>query len=166
MLLISKFPSILGKEAIEQLLPHRGPIFVCQRLTVLGPHTYQGVANWPLDHAVVQGHFPGFPLVPGVLLIEAATQLAGAGLCCADTFVQSLPGERVGVLASVRQCSFKQPVRPGQDVVFDIVCRVMGADAVKVTAQAQVAGREVAQIETLMVYVDRAQIAAEAGWAA
>jgi len=163
---ISDFPFTLDRQAVASLLPHRGPIFACQQLTALGPHTYQGVAHWPLDNAVIQGHFPGHPLVPGVMLIEAATQLAGAGLCSADNFVQSLPGDRTGVLASVRQCSFKHPVRPGQDVVFDIVCRLMGADSVKVTAQVRVVGCEVAHIEVLVVYADRVQIAAAAGWSA
>ncbi|MGP1628421.1 MAG: 3-hydroxyacyl-ACP dehydratase FabZ family protein [Giesbergeria sp.] len=152
---IAAFPFTLDRQAIEQLLPHRGPIFACKQLIALGPRRYTAIAHWPLDNAVIQGHFPGYPLVPGVMLIEAVTQLAGAGLLSADAYVQSLPGERIGVLASVRRCAFKRPVLPGQDVVFEITCRQIGTDSVQVSAQALVADTEVAQLETLVVYVDR-----------
>lgn len=157
------YPFTLDRQAIEQLLPHRGPILACQQLIARGPRSYTGTAHWPLDNAVVQGHFPGYPLVPGVLLIEALTQLAGAGLLSADPYVQSLPGERIGVLASVRRCAFKRPVQPAQDVTFEITCRQIGADAVQVSAQALVEGIEVAQLETLLVYVERMQLSATMG---
>lgn len=160
---IPAFPFTLDRQAIEQLLPHRGPIFACQQLIARGPRTYTATANWPVDNAVVQGHFPGYPLVPGVMLIESVTQLAGAGLLSADAYVQSLPGERIGVLASVRRCAFKRPVQPEQDVTFEITCRQIGADAVQVSAQALVDGIEVAQLETLMVYVDKMQLSAAMG---
>lgn len=160
---ISDFPFTLDRQAIEQLLPHRGPIFACKQLIARGPRAYTATANWPLDNAVIQGHFPDYPLVPGVMLIEAVTQLAGAGLLSADTYVQSLPSARIGLLASVRRCAFKRPVLPEQDVTFEITCRQIGADAVQVSAQALVEGIEVAQLETLMVYADRTQFPAAMG---
>ena len=116
------------------------------------------MARWTSDNAIIQGHFPGFPLVPGVMLIEAVTQLAGAGLLSADDYARSLPRERIGVLAAVRRCAFKRPVSPDQTVVFDIHCRQIGPDAVQITAQASVNGHEVAQIETLMAYVDKSHL--------
>jgi 3-hydroxyacyl-[acyl-carrier-protein] dehydratase len=161
---IPEFPFTLDRQAIEQLLPHRGPIFACKQLIARGPRAYTAIANWPLDNAIVQGHFPGFSLVPGVMLIESVTQLAGAGLLSADAYVQSLPGDRIGVLASVRRCAFKRPVLPEQDVTFEIACRQIGADAVQVSAQALVENVEVAQLETLMVYVDKSQFSAAIGW--
>ena len=160
---IPDFPFTLERQAIEQLLPHRGPIFACKKLIARGPRIYTGTANWPVDNAVVQGHFPGYPMVPGVMLIEAATQLAGAGLLSADAYARSLPTERIGVMASVRRCAFKRPVLPEQDVTFEITCRQIGADAVQVSAQALVEGIEVAQLETLMVYADRTQISNSMG---
>lgn len=155
---IPAFPFTLDRQAIEKLLPHRGPIFACQQLIALAPRRYTATARWSLDNAVIQGHFPGYPLVPGVMLIESLTQLAGAGLLSADAYVQSLPGERIGVLVSVRRCAFKRPVLPEQDVVFEITCRQIGTDAVQVSAQALVEGVEVAQLETLVAYVERSQL--------
>jgi 3-hydroxyacyl-[acyl-carrier-protein] dehydratase len=163
---IPEFPFTLDRQAIEQLLPHRGPIFACKQLIALGPRSYTAIANWPLDNAIVQGHFPGFSLVPGVMLIESVTQLAGAGLLSADAYVQSLPGDRIGVLASVRRCAFKRPVLPERDVVFEISCRQIGPDAVQISALATVEGVEVAQLETLMVYADKTQFSTAMGWSA
>jgi 3-hydroxyacyl-[acyl-carrier-protein] dehydratase len=160
---VPAFPFTLDRQAIEQLLPHRGPIFACKQLIARAPRTYTATANWPLDNAMIQGHFPGYPLVPGVMLIESVTQLAGAGLLSADAYVRSMPSNRIGVLASVRRCSFKRPVLPEQDVTFEISCRQIGADAVQVSAQALVEGVEVAQLETLMVYADRTQLSAALG---
>lgn len=161
--MIPAFPFTLDRQALELLLPHRGPIFACKQLIARGPRVYTAIANWPLDNAVVQGHFPGYPLVPGVMLIESVTQLAGAGLLSADSYVQSLPGERIGVLASVRRCVFKRAVLPEHDVTFEITCRQIGADAVQVSAQALIEGIEVAQLETLMAYTDRRQFSAAMG---
>jgi 3-hydroxyacyl-[acyl-carrier-protein] dehydratase len=103
------YPFTLERAQIATLLPHRGDIFVCQQVVVQGPHQFQGRARWPQDNAVIQGHFPGLPVVPGVLLIEAMAQLAGAGLLAGDP-MRSLTGDLVGVLASVRKCVFKHPV--------------------------------------------------------
>ena len=160
---IPDFPFTLDRQAIEQLLPHRGPIFACKQLIARGPRTYTATAHWSLDNAMIQGHFPGYPLVPGVMLIEAVTQLAGAGLLSADAYARSLPSNRIGVLASVRRCAFKRPVLPGEDVIFEISCRQIGTDAVQVTAQALVNGLEVAQLEALMVYADRGLLPAAMG---
>ena len=160
---IPDFPFTLDRQAIEQLLPHRGPIFACKQLIARGPRTYTATAHWSLDNAMIQGHFPGYPLVPGVMLIEAVTQLAGAGLLSADAYARSLPSNRIGVLASVRRCAFKRPVLPGEDVIFEISCRQIGTDAVQVTAQALVNGLEVAQLEALMVYADRGLLPAALG---
>ncbi|TXH87380.1 MAG: 3-hydroxyacyl-ACP dehydratase [Rhodoferax sp.] len=158
---IKDYPFTLDRLAIECLLPHRGPIFACEKLVVHGPRSFTGTARWSSDNALIQGHFPGYPIVPGVLLIEAATQLAGAGLVSADAGLKSRFEDRIGVLAAVQRCSFKAPILPDQDVVFEIRCRTVGKTAVQVTAQTLVNGTEAAQLETLMVYAQRLSIRRE-----
>lgn len=156
----SAYPIELDRAAIAALIPHRGDIFVCQHLVIEAAHQYTGMARWPSDHAIIQGHFPGLPLVPGVFLIESLAQLAGAGLLAGDPYVQGLTGDLVGVLASVRKCSFKQPVLPDQDVKYAIRCRQMAPMAVQVEGRISVKDVEAATLEILMVYTPRHQLEA------
>ena len=148
----NRFPYVLDRADISRYLPHRGDLFACQQLQVLAPLHYVGMALWHQDNVLLQGHFPDFPVVPGVLLIEAACQLAGAGLASASPTALAHFSERIGLLTSVRQSSFRRAVLPEQAVTFAIRCRRIGASAVQVKAVARVGETEVAEIETLMVY--------------
>jgi 3-hydroxyacyl-[acyl-carrier-protein] dehydratase len=152
------YPFSLERPEIEKLLPHRGDIFVCRRLSVAGPHNFKGYAQWPIENTLIQGHFPGFHVVPGVLLIETMAQLAGAGMLAGDPYVRSLTGDLIGVLAAIRKCTFRQPVFPGCDVEFVIKCRQMAPLAVQVGAEVNVNSVGVAQLEVLMVYTSRQQL--------
>ncbi|WP_174875410.1 3-hydroxyacyl-ACP dehydratase FabZ family protein [Vogesella oryzae] len=154
------YPMHLQRGDIEQILPHRGAIFVCRQLTIDGPHQFHGLASWPRDNAVIEGHFPGMPIVPGVLLIETMAQLAGAGLLAGDPYVKTLPEDSVGVLAAVRNCWFKQPVLPEQEVAFFISCRQMAPLLVQINAQVKVAGQDVAKLEVALAYAPRTQLQA------
>jgi 3-hydroxyacyl-[acyl-carrier-protein] dehydratase len=152
------YPIHLDKPAIDAVLPHRGDIAFAESVTVWGPHNFEGVACWSSANANIMGHFPGLPVVPGVLLIEGMAQIAGAGLLTGDPYVRSLSGDLVGVLANVRKCTFKRPVRPDTPVKFVVTCRQMAPLAVQINAQASIEGQEVAQFDILMAYVERAQL--------
>lgn len=157
---IPDYPFSLQRQDIEALLPHRGDIFACQQLVVHGPHTFTGHASWPLDNHIIRGHFPGLPVVPGVLLIETMAQLAGAGLLSGDPYARSLPGGKIGVLASIRKCTFTHPVAPACMVDFEIQCRQMGPLAVHVSAKVRSGQTALAELEALIAYADRAQLLA------
>lgn len=162
---IPDYPFSLQRQALENLLPHRGDIFACEQLVVHGPHNFTGQASWPLDNNVIRGHFPGLPVVPGVLLIEAMAQLAGAGLLSGDPYVRSLPGDKIGVLASIRRCAFTYPVAPQRIVEFEIQCRQVGPLAVQVSSKAHVHNTVVAELEALIAYADKSQLLAVLGQA-
>jgi 3-hydroxyacyl-[acyl-carrier-protein] dehydratase len=157
---IPDYPFSLQRQDIENLLPHRGDIFACQSLVIHGPHTFTGRASWSLENNIIRGHFPGMPVVPGVLLIEAMAQLAGAGLLSGDPYAKSLPGDKIGVLASIRKCSFSHPVPPERVVDFEIQCRQMGPLAVQVSAKVHSGQTALAELEALIAYANRAQLLA------
>jgi 3-hydroxyacyl-[acyl-carrier-protein] dehydratase len=90
------YPMLLQRADMAALLPHRGAIFVCETLCIEGPHQFHGTARWPQDNAIIQGHFPGLPIVPGVMLIESMAQFAGAGLLAGDPYVKTLPEDSIG----------------------------------------------------------------------
>lgn len=153
------YPIELGQKEIQQVLPHRGEILFVRSVTVLAHDRYQGRALWPGDLPILQGHFPGMPIVPGVFLIEAVAQVAGAGMLAGDPYARSMGPDFVGVLAGVRKCSFKRPVLAGETVVIDATSRQMSSTAATVTGKVSAGDDEIATIEILVVNVPRGSLA-------
>jgi 3-hydroxyacyl-[acyl-carrier-protein] dehydratase len=145
------YPFELDADGVAQLLPHRGEMHLVKHLTVLAHNHYKGVVQWSADSAILRGHFPGLPLVPGALLVEAVAQVAGAGLLAGDPCVQSMGKDYIGVLAGIRKCSFKRPVLPGDAVAVEVTCRQMSETAVVVSGTVKVGNEEAASVEIFIV---------------
>lgn len=105
---------LVGAEAIESLIPHRGAALFVREATLEGEFVHGEVA-WDAQHPVLQGHFPGQPIVPGVFLVEAAAQLAGVWI--ASTYPQT-PG--LGMLAGIRKVLVHSPLLAEQPVRFSL----------------------------------------------
>ena len=89
-------------------LPHREPfVFIDDVLEITPGHSAKGVKTFPPDEPFFRGHFPGNPLVPGVILTEALAQIAG--------IAAGQPG-RLFHLAAVKGMKFLKPVRPGERI--------------------------------------------------
>src|SRR6218665_3838152 len=110
------YPIHLDAAGVYELLPHRGDMQLIESLTVLDHDHYQASALWSADGAILRGHFPGLPLVPGVMLVELVAQVAGAGMRAGSPAARRLAGEYLGLLAGIRKCSFRRPVLPGDRV--------------------------------------------------
>lgn len=149
------YPIELGHKEITGVLPHRGDILFVRSVTVLAHDRFQGHALWAHDLPILQGHFPGMPIVPGVFLIEAVAQVAGAGMLAGDDYARSMGPGFVGVLAGVRKCSFRRPVLAGEAVVIDATSRQMSLTGATVSGKVTVHGEEVATIEIFVVNVPR-----------
>lgn len=114
---IPSFKNTYNKPGVE-LLPHRPPFLFLDTLIAadetgaVGEYTFTEEKN-----DFFRGHFPGNPIVPGVVLVETMAQAAGAGIVARGALAPDPEKEAVFILASVESARFRKPVRPGDKLV-------------------------------------------------
>jgi 3-hydroxyacyl-[acyl-carrier-protein] dehydratase len=96
-------------DEIKKILPHRYPFLFLDRVTAMTENSIEGIKNVTGNESFFAGHFPDYPLMPGVLIIEAIAQ-AGAVL-----ILKKLPGAdgKSAVFMGIDKARFRRPVRPG-----------------------------------------------------
>ena len=108
-------PTRASKSSYLDHLPHRPPFVFVQRLIECAPgRSAECESSFPADDPIFAGHFPGDPLVPGVILTEALAQTAG--IVAASGEPQNL--EPRFLLSAIRKMKFCRAVRPGEKIVF------------------------------------------------
>jgi len=104
-------------DRILQLLPHRYPFLMIDRIiNVDGDNAAVGIKNVSVNEPIFQGHFPGNPVFPGVLIIEGMAQTAGAIAIAAD----QTHGRHIVYMVTVDKCKFRKPARPGDIIEYHI----------------------------------------------
>jgi 3-hydroxyacyl-[acyl-carrier-protein] dehydratase len=117
-------PTILTTSQIQKLLPHRWPFLLVDRIVEYDQEAKRivGLKSVTATEWFFQGHFPGQPIMPGVLQIEALAQTMGI-------FVAQQPGfgDRLGLFAAIDECRFKRIVTPGDQLRLEVTMERLGS---------------------------------------
>ncbi len=139
----------INVEQIQQLLPHRYPFLLVDRVVEIVPDvSVVALKNATINEPFFQGHFPGHPVMPGVLIVEAMAQAAGL-LTQISRRIKGDNGSPLFYLVKVDNARFNAPVVPGDQLRLEVsqkrVVRGMGL----FIARALVDGKEVASCELM-----------------
>ena len=142
---------------IKNILPHRYPFLLVDRITELIPGEYiEGLKNISISEPVFQGHFPDHPIYPGVMIIEGMAQAGGVlAFKSMDGATQEDIQNKVVYFMSIDKAKFRAPVTPGDQLVYKInVIKNKGA-VWQLDAKAYVDDKVVAQAELKAMIVDK-----------
>ncbi|HZM70625.1 MAG TPA: 3-hydroxyacyl-ACP dehydratase FabZ [Candidatus Cryosericum sp.] len=142
----------LDIDGILGILPHRYPFLLIDRIIGLeeGKRAV-GIKNVTYNEPFFQGHFPGAPVMPGVLIVEAMAQVGAVLL------LRGIPDRRDKLVyfAGIDQARFRKPVVPGDQVRFEVEVLKLRARSALLRGEAFVDGARVAEAEMLSSMVDR-----------
>jgi len=144
----------LNKEQIKNLLPHREPMLLIDELiNIVDLKSATAVVNVKKDSFFVQGHFPGQPVMPGVLIVEAFGQAAAA--LTADGIDKETYENKLVYLMGVEKAKFRNPVIPDCQLLLDIVAVRSHGRVWKYKGEAKVNGQKMAEAMWSATIVDR-----------
>lgn len=104
---------------ILRLLPHRYPFLMVDRIVQIdGDESAVGIKNVSVNEPMFQGHFPGKPVFPGVLIIEAMAQTAGAIVMAHDAEIGA--GKQIVLMLTIDKAKFRKPAGPGDQIELHI----------------------------------------------
>ena len=137
---------------ILDILPHRYPFLLVDRILEIEPGKRAvGLKNVTVNEPFFQGHFPGRPIMPGVLILEAMAQVGGVLL------LHALPErhEKLIYFTGIDRAKFRRPVVPGDQLRLEVEIVKLRSWTCKLRASAQVEGQLAAEAEILSAMVDR-----------
>jgi UDP-3-O-[3-hydroxymyristoyl] N-acetylglucosamine deacetylase/3-hydroxyacyl-[acyl-carrier-protein] dehydratase len=142
----------LQVEDILKILPHRYPFLLVDRVTRIEEgRLVEGIKNVTINEPFFQGHYPGHPIMPGVLIVEAMAQVGGLLLL---TSVDD-PNDKLMYFMGIDQARFRRPVTPGDQLRFVLTLLKLRKGTAKMRGEAYVDNQLVAEAELMATIVDR-----------
>jgi 3-hydroxyacyl-[acyl-carrier-protein] dehydratase len=142
---------VLTTAQIQALIPHRWPFLLVDRIVEYDPARgfIRGEKAVTATEWFFQGHFPGLPVMPGVLQVEALAQTMAIYVAQQEGF-----GDRIGLFAAIEECRFKRVVQPGDRLTLEVTMEKLGGRFGRGRAVAKVDG-EVACEASLSFIIPR-----------
>jgi beta-hydroxyacyl-ACP dehydratase FabZ len=143
--------TVLDINEIQSILPHRYPFLLVDRIVELEAERIVGVKNVTLNEPFFAGHFPAFPVMPGVLIIEAMAQAAGV------LVLKNIPDrhQKLVFLVAVENARFRKPVVPGDTLRLEMQIIKRRTNVAKMAGRATVDGQLVAEAEVMCKLADK-----------
>ena len=144
---------MIGLKEIQEVLPHRYPFLLVDRIVEieLGKRVV-GLKNVSINEPFFVGHFPGHPIMPGVLILEAMAQVGGFLLMRS---VGARAEKKVIYFTGIERARFRRPVVPGDQIRFDVEFLQWRRQMCRMKGVALVDGKVAAEAEMSAVVVDR-----------
>jgi beta-hydroxyacyl-ACP dehydratase FabZ len=143
--------NILDINEIRKILPHRYPFLLVDCIVELEPERIVGIKNVTVNEPFFQGHFPDFPVMPGVLIVEAMAQAAGVlvlqGISDRDS--------KLVFLVAIENARFRKPVVPGDTLRLEMTVVKRRSNVAKMAGRATVDGVLVAEAEVMCKLEDK-----------
>jgi len=134
-------------QEIMGFLPHRYPFILIDRILELIPgEKIVALKNVTINEPFFQGHFPGFAVMPGVLIVEAMAQAGGV------LYLDSVPVEKRGSVVffmGMDKVKFRKPIIPGDQIIFEVKLLKQRLKAIKLSGIAKVDGKVAAEAQLL-----------------
>ena len=142
---------ILDINEIRAILPHRYPFLLVDRIVEMEPERVVGIKNVTFNEPFFMGHFPDFPVMPGVLIVEAMAQTAGV------LVLKSIPDRhnKLVLLVAIDYARFRRPVVPGDTLRMEMTIVKRKASVAKIAGRATVDGQLVAEVEVMCKLADK-----------
>ena len=147
--------TVLDITQIQAILPHRYPFLLVDRIVEYEPHKrVVGIKNVTLNEPFFQGHFPGAPVMPGVLIVEAMAQTAGV------LMLASLPDRETKLVffTGIDHAKFRRPVVPGDQLRLELIVLKLRPRYIRLRGEAYVDTQLVAEAEIASSLVDRSLV--------
>jgi len=146
--------TVLDIRAIQELLPHRPPFLLVDRIIELVPRLrIVGIKQVTINEPFFLGHYPGAPVMPGVLIVEALAQV-GAVLALREIEDRE---KRIPLFSGINNARFRRPVVPGDTLVLEVTALRMGSRVQRMRGEAKVDGQLVAEAEIMSVIAERSE---------
>jgi len=135
---------IMNIEEIMKILPHRYPFLLVDGVLELNEEKIKAFKNVSINEPFFQGHFPNYPIMPGVLIVEGMAQTAGLLL------MKDMDENVIPLFTGIDKARFKKEARPGDKLIYDLEILQRKANMFKLKGIATVEGQVCAQAEIMV----------------